>query len=218
MDNFNAPFKATSIADFWRRWHISLSKWLLDYLFKPMQIKFRNLKMYSNVLSLFVTFLICGLWHGAGWNFILWGALHGFYMSVGVLLQKPKIYIYKKLRIQNTLFLKIVQGVVTFHLIAFSFLIFRFSDLSKVKAVLIQIFTYFHGEIYLQFVEKLPLISALIITGFLFHFTPVKAEEKIKTIIGNMPLAGKVMLLVVVIYIVAQFKSANPLFPSYFQY
>jgi len=218
MDNFNAPFRATSVADFWRRWHISLSRWLLDYLFKPLQIKFRNLKMFSNIIGLFITFIICGLWHNAGWNFILWGALHGFYMSVGVLLQKPKQFVYKKLNIQNTLFLKIVQGIVTFHLIAFSFLVFRFSDLSKVKAVLTQIFTYFHGEIYLQFIEKLPLISALIALGFIFHFTPAKAEEKIKTVIGNMPLAGKILLLTLVIYIAAQFKSANPLFPSYFQY
>ena len=70
--NFNSPFKARSIADFWRRWHISLSKWLLDYLFKPIQLSLRNLRMYSNIIALIVTFFICGLWHGAGWNFILW--------------------------------------------------------------------------------------------------------------------------------------------------
>lgn len=263
MDNFNAPFKATSIANFWRRWHISLSQWLLDYLFKPVQIYFRSYTLWyklllfcigtllysiswnylfgistiialppvliflliflpkkhvTNCLGLIITFFICGLWHGSGWNFVIWGALHGFYMSVGVVLQKPKAGLYKKLRIQDTLFLKIIQGIITFHLIAFSFLIFRFSDLAKVKAVLQQIFTYFHGEIYLQFLEKLPLISAIMVLGFLFHFTPAKAEEKLKTIIGNMPLAGKVILLSVVIYIIAQFKSANPLFPTYFQY
>jgi len=218
MDNFNSPFKATSVADFWRRWHISLSKWLLDYLFKPLQIKFRRLKMLSNVIALFVTFLICGLWHDAGWNYIIWGALHGVYMSVGVLLQKPKNYIYNKLKINNTKPLKFIQGVITFHLIAFSFLIFRFSDLERVKAVLSQIISYFHGEIYMQFIEKLPLISGLMLLGFIAHFIPVKAEEKIKDAIGNMPLIGKIILLSVVIFIAAQFKSANPIAPTYFQY
>lgn len=218
MDNFNSPFKALSIADFWRRWHISLSRWLLDYLFKPLQIKFRRLKMYSNVIGLFITFVICGIWHGAGWNFILWGALHGFYMSVGVLLQKPKTFIYKKLKIYNTRPLKFIQGVITFHLIAFSFLVFRFADLEKVKIVISQIINYFHGEIYMQFIEKLPVISILIVLGYLLHFFPVKAEEKIKDFIGNMPLIGKVILLAVVVYIAAQFKSANPLMPTYFQY
>ena len=91
MDNFNSPFKATSIADFWRRWHISLSKWLLDYLFKPIQLSLRHLRMMANIIALFITFLICGIWHGAGWNFILWGAMHGFMMSFGLLVQKPKI-------------------------------------------------------------------------------------------------------------------------------
>lgn len=218
MDNFNAPFRATSIADFWRRWHISLSKWLLDYLFKPLQIKFRRLKMFSNIIGLFITFLICGIWHGAGWNFILWGALHGIYMSIGVLLQKPKTFIYKKLKIYNTKPLKFIQGVITFHLIAFSFLIFRFSDLEKVKTVISQIINYFHGEIYLQFIEKLPVISSLLLLGFLLHFFPIKAEEKIKNLIGNMPVIGKVILLALVVYIIAQFKSANPLAPTYFQY
>ncbi len=218
MDNFNAPFKATSIADFWRRWHISLSRWLLDYLFKPLQIKFRRLKMASNIISLFITFIICGIWHNAGWNFVIWGALHGFYMSVGILLQKPKTFIYKKLGIYNTAGLRFVQRVITFHLIAFSFLIFRFTHIEKIKAVLVQIFTYFHGEIYMQFIEKLPVITALIITGFLFHFFPEKAENKIKSIMGNMPIVGKVLLLAVVVYIVAQFKSANPIAPTYFQY
>ncbi len=218
MDNFNAPFRAVSVADFWRRWHISLSRWLLDYLFKPLQIKFRTLRTYSNVIGLFITFIICGIWHGAGWNFILWGALHGFYMSVGVLLQKPKAFIYNKLKINNTKPLRFVQGIITFHLIAFSFLIFRFSDLEKVKVVVTQIYSYFHGEIYLQFIEKLPVISLLIVLGFLFHFTPARFEEKVKNLIGNMPLIGKVIILAAVIYIVAQFKSANPLMPTYFQY
>jgi len=218
MDNFNSPFRATSVADFWRRWHISLSRWLLDYLFKPMQIKFRRLKTYSNVIGLFITFIICGIWHGAGWNFILWGALHGIYMSVGVLLQKPKAFIYKKLKINNTKPLKFIQGVITFHLIAFSFLVFRFAELEKVKIVVSQIFNYFHGEIWTQFIEKLPIISVLLVLGFALHFFPAKAEEKIKELIGSMPVIGKVLLLAVVIYIVVQFKSANPLMPTYFQY
>ncbi len=90
MDNFNSPFKASSVADFWRRWHISLSRWLQDYLFKPIQLSLRNLRIYANIIAVFVTFLLCGLWHGAGWNFILWGAIHGFMMSFALLIAKPK--------------------------------------------------------------------------------------------------------------------------------
>ena len=77
MDNFKRPYFATSITDFWRRWHISLSTWFRDYVYIPLGgnrvSKFRH---YSN---LFITFVISGLWHGANWTFIIWGALHGFY-------------------------------------------------------------------------------------------------------------------------------------------
>ena len=81
-DNFNSPFKAKSIADFWRRWHITLSTWMLDYLFAPLQMKLRNLRIYGTAIALFVTFLVIGFWHGAAWTFILFGFLHGSYIVI----------------------------------------------------------------------------------------------------------------------------------------
>ncbi|MFA3784159.1 MBOAT family protein [Melioribacteraceae bacterium 4301-Me] len=218
MDNFNSPFKATSIADFWRRWHISLSKWLLDYLFRPIQFKFRNLHLYGNMIALFITFLLCGLWHGAGWNFILWGALHGFFMSFALLIQKPKNAFYTKLRIKNTRFLKFFQVIITFHLVAFSFLVFRANNISLVGQVISQIFTFFHGEIITQFIEKLPLIFTLILVGYLFHFIPLSLENKIKKLIAVTPWFGKALILAVVIWIAAQFKSADIQPFIYFQF
>jgi len=78
--NFNSPYKATSIIDFWRRWHMTLSRFLRDYLYIPLggsrHGKFRR------YLNLFITMLLGGLWHGAGWTFVIWGALHGFYLMV----------------------------------------------------------------------------------------------------------------------------------------
>ncbi len=218
MDNFNAPFKATSIADFWRRWHISLSKWLLDYLFRPIQLKFRNLRMVSNIIAIAVTFLICGLWHGAGWNFIIWGALHGFMMTISLILQTPKTKLYTFLRIYNTKFLKFFQIIITFHFIAFSFLIFRAPDLNVIGEMLDQIFNFFHADVFFQFVEKLPIIFGLMLTGFVFHFLPVKLEISVQKLIADIPLAGKAILLVVFIWIAAQFKSADIQPFIYFQF
>lgn len=218
MDNFNSPFKATSIADFWRRWHISLSKWLLDYLFKPLQLSMRNLKMLANVLALFITFLVCGIWHGAGWNYILWGALHGFMMSFALIIQKPKTKLYTLLKINNTKFLKFFQVIITFHLVAFSFIIFRAPDLQVVKDMFSQIGTFFHGEVFMQFVERLPIIFGLMVLGYLFHFMPVKVETKIKNIITAFPLVGKAVFLIIVIWIAVQFKSADITPFIYFQF
>ncbi|MBI5729847.1 MAG: MBOAT family protein [Ignavibacteriales bacterium] len=218
MDNFNSPFKATSIADFWRRWHISFSKWLLDYLFKPVQISLRRWKIFGNIIGLIVTFFICGLWHGAGWNFILWGLYFGVLMSIALFLQKPKAKLYNALRINNTKFLRFFQIIITFHFIAFSFLLFRLNDLQIAKDMLSQIFEFFHGKVALQFVEKMPLIFGLIVIGFISHFFPVKIEAVIKRSVTALPLAGKIILLALVIWLVAQFKSADIQPFIYFQF
>jgi len=218
MENFNYPFKATSIANFWRRWHISLSRWLLDYLFRPLQMKYRNLRVYGNMIGIFITFLLCGLWHGAGWNYIYWGAMHGFMMSFALLIQKPKIKFLTFLKINNTKFLTIIQTIITFHLVAISFMVFRCTDIQTVFDMFSQIFTFFHGEVFIQFVERLPLISGLIAIGYFFHFMPSKLETKAVDFITKIPAFGKVIILVIAIWIAAQFKSADIQPFIYFQF
>lgn len=187
-------------------------------------MQLRNLRQWSNVIGLFVTFLICGLWHGAGWNFIIWGGLHGVFMSVSLFFKKPREYVYNKLKINNTIGLTIFKRIVTFHLVAFSFLIFRMRDIASVKEILDRIITFFTsqlsltGEVILEFVEKMPLIFALMLIGYVFHFIPDKMENFIKRIITNSPLLVKAVLLAVVIWVVVQFKSAD-LHPFiYFQF
>ena len=86
--NFADPYRATSIAEFWRRWHISFSRWILDYIFKPLQSQFRAWGDLGTALALMVTFFLCGVWHGATAGFVVWGLLHGLYMSASVLLRK----------------------------------------------------------------------------------------------------------------------------------
>jgi alginate O-acetyltransferase complex protein AlgI len=84
--NFNSPYKSTSIIDFWRRWHISLSTWLRDYLYIPLGGNRGGES--SRLRNVFITFLLGGLWHGAGWTFVIWGALHGTYVVVNHLMIK----------------------------------------------------------------------------------------------------------------------------------
>ncbi len=218
MDNFNSPFKATSIADFWRRWHISLSKWLLDYLFKPLQFSIRSLRIFANIIALFITFVVCGIWHGAGWNFIIWGALHGFMMSFALLIQKPKQKLYKMLRIADTKFLKFFQIIITFHLVTFSFLIFRAPDMQVIKDAITQIKDFFHAEVFIQFAEKMPIILGLMVIGYILHFMPVKIEIGFRKFITALPWYGQAILLVVVIWIASQFKSADIAPFIYFQF
>lgn len=80
MENFNFPYISRSIQEFWQRWHISLSTWLADYIFKPVQFKLRYKMTFGGILSILITFFVSGLWHGASWNFIFWGMYHGLFL------------------------------------------------------------------------------------------------------------------------------------------
>ena len=77
--NFNYPFFAENVADFWRRWHMSLTSWLTEYVFTPLSIFFRDYEKFGVIISIITNFVICGIWHGANWTFVLWGLLHGLY-------------------------------------------------------------------------------------------------------------------------------------------
>ncbi len=88
MRNFNFPFIAKNISEFWRRWHISLSTWLSDYLFSPLSISFRNWGKWGAIAAVNITFLLAGLWHGASWNFVIFGILNGIALSYDILSKK----------------------------------------------------------------------------------------------------------------------------------
>ncbi|MEP6597331.1 MAG: MBOAT family O-acyltransferase, partial [Ginsengibacter sp.] len=86
MQNFNRPYYASSIQEFWKRWHISLSTWFRDYVYIPLGGS--RVSKQRWLFNLFITFVISGLWHGANWNFIIWGALHGMYLITDILLKR----------------------------------------------------------------------------------------------------------------------------------
>lgn len=140
MQNFNYPYFAESVADFWRRWHISFSNWLRDYLFIPLQFKYRDLGIWGNILSIMITFILCGLWHGANWTFIVWGFLHGTYMSFSLLTQKRRrLFIYN---IINWNFINsFLKILTTFILISFAWIFFKVENLTQGWLVIKRIFS-----------------------------------------------------------------------------
>ena len=124
-ENFNRPYLATSIADFWRRWHISFSRWILDYIFKPLQMSWRGWGQAGTALALLVTFLISGLWHGFSRGFVIWGLLHGFYLAASTFYRPYQKRLHKWLRVDKSRWLKWWQVLVTFNLVSFAWIIFR---------------------------------------------------------------------------------------------
>lgn len=140
MENFNTPYFATGIADFWRRWHISLSTWFRDYLYIPLGgNRCSKLKKYRNVM---ITFLVSGLWHGAAWNYVVWGGLHGFYQIVEDLISPVKEKAEKALRIKTDNFsYKFGNILVTFAFTCFAWIFFRASSFSEALHYIKRMFT-----------------------------------------------------------------------------
>jgi alginate O-acetyltransferase complex protein AlgI len=124
-ENFNAPYFATSVADFWRRWHISFSSWLQDYIFTPFQFRFRYWALWGTPCALLFTFLVSGIWHGASWNFVIWGLLHGAFLATGAASAKWKRKLYRRLGIEKSPLLGVWQTIVTFNLVSFAWIFFR---------------------------------------------------------------------------------------------
>jgi len=218
MDNFNRPFKATSVGDYWRRWHLSLSTWLLDYLFKPLQISFRSMRKWGTALAIFITFFAVGLWHGPNWTFIAFGLLHSLYLIVGMFTQPVRRRYTDKLKITGTKFHKFFQVVFTFHLLAFTAILFGSPSLQYTLDMMHQIFTYFHPEVFPQFVQAYTTVFIIIVFGYVVHFLPKSVEEKAQNLVIKMPVVLQAVLFAVVIWIVVQFKSAEMMPFIYFQF
>lgn len=123
QENFRQPYFSTSIREFWQRWHMSLSGWLRDYIYIPLGGN-RNgtVRKYINLM---ITFLISGIWHGAGWNFVAWGLLHGIYQVIGALTVGVRNSIKVKLHIKDTVLERGMQMLITFMLVNFAWILFR---------------------------------------------------------------------------------------------
>lgn len=129
VENFNYPYFARSISDFWRRWHMSLYSWFRDYVYIPLggnRVSFKR-----HIVNILIVFGITGLWHGAAWTFIIWGFLHGMFLSIETISQK---LFYKK-HIANKL-VQAVQLSVTFLLVSFAWVFFRANSLSDALYIL----------------------------------------------------------------------------------
>ena len=170
--NFNKPYFATSPVDFWRRWHISLSTWLRDYLYIPLGGNRKsNSRTYAN---LFTVMIIGGLWHGASWNFLVWGALHGVYLAVHKILVKkfPSIEDNHLLKSKKA---KILSIIVTQYFIFLAWLAFRVEDINALPYVLYKYIVWdFAIDSTIQIIthNKLPIL--LIIGFFILNYISYK--------------------------------------------
>lgn len=135
MDNFNRPYSAKSIDEFWKRWHISLSTWFKDYLYIPLGGN--RVPIPRWYFNLFITFLISGLWHGASWTFVVWGSINGIYLIIGASTKPFRKRIAQALGIEHAwLYRTVLKTVVTFTLICIAWVFFRSASIEDAWFIL----------------------------------------------------------------------------------
>jgi len=180
MVNFDRPYLAGSIADFWRRWHISLSTWFRDYVYYPLGGNRRSLARVCYNVS--VVFLLSGLWHGANWTFVIWGALHAAFMVAYLLSQSVRLRIEATLGGAGRMAFGIAGWVTTFSLVVLAWVFFRAASVHDAMLVLTRIATDIvpHAGVDLhpgldsvQFFISLGLIVALFVTEKVGMRTPI---------------------------------------------
>lgn len=188
MLNFNRPFVSTNITDFWRRWHISLSSWLKDYLFGPLAIIWRDYGNLGIASALFFTFYISGVWHGAGWQFVFYGVVHGLALVFEFLTTKQRKKVKKN---TNPMLYKYGSIFLTFAFVTLSLVFFRSPSISQVMDIYSDIFNISNYNLSwssIIFSEEFSATKMLISVGFILFLEIVQflnQDTKIDTFFQN---------------------------------
>lgn len=211
--NFTSPYKSNSVTDFWHRWHISLSTWLRDYLYISLGGNRKGkIRTYINLI---LTMLLGGLWHGASWNFVVWGGLHGVALAVHKffrnLMHRPKNY-------RSTGFRKFFAVILTFHFVCLGWIFFRNTTFEASLTMIQQVFTAFHPELAGQLFAGYWEVFALMAVGYLLHWCPDSWQEACTKGMIRLPLIFQALILILLIFLVIQVKSSDIQPFIYFQF
>jgi alginate O-acetyltransferase complex protein AlgI len=210
--NFRSPYIATDITDFWRRWHISLSSWLRDYLYISLggnrQGKIRT------YINLMITMLLGGLWHGAHLKFIIWGALHGGALAFHKYWMELAGTQGRKSRGWNRFF----SQFITFHFVVFCWLFFRADTLATVGQMLTRIGTQFQAHLIPEVLYSYPAVFGIMLFAYLLHWTPKGLKEYAEEYFGYVPDLAKAAVIVVIILGLYQVKTSAIQPFIYFQF
>jgi D-alanyl-lipoteichoic acid acyltransferase DltB (MBOAT superfamily) len=208
--NFLTPYKSQSITEFWRRWHISLSSWLRDYLYISLGGNRRG-KMRTYI-NLSLTMLIGGLWHGASWKFVIWGGLHGIMLAV-------ERFFRQFIKVPDNRFTRVVCILFTFHFVAFCWIFFRAGSFELAGDVVVSIGNLtFAPHDWLVVLEGYKNVFILVATGYVMHFLPEVFVDRVKAGFNSIPMVFKAGLAGLVFWLVYATMSSGPQPFIYFQF
>ena len=180
MQNFNDPYSAVNIKDFWRRWHISLTSWFTDYVYIPLGGS--RCKKWRHLLNVMIVFLLSGIWHGAAWTYVLWGVVHGVYQIVGNLTAKSRSKIIARIGIvENSPFDIWSRRVITFILVSLAWMIFRANSFADLGILMKTLFAGWGGVSVGASLEALGLSVVNIVTIILSLIVLKQLDLQINT-------------------------------------
>jgi len=212
IPNFNSPYSSVSITDFWRRWHMSLSTWLKDYLYISLGGNRKGkIRTYFN---LFLTMLLGGLWHGAHLKFIIWGALHGFALTI----HKLWMEITHTEKINSKGFRKFIGQFITFNFVAFCWIFFRADSMLVVSQMLKQIGEHFSPELIPQMLYSYRIVFILILSAYLIHWMRRDTKLFLENILYKFPNFAKAIVIAIIIMGLYQVKTSDIQPFIYFQF
>ena len=214
-ENFDSPYQSSSITEFWRRWHMSLSSWLKDYLY--ISLGGNRVGKFRQYLNLMITMLLGGLWHGASFNFIVWGGMHGLAlafdkMRMSVMAKLPK------LNFRLPKFTKALGVIITFHFVCFCWIFFKASSFQDAGIIITQIFKNFNGAAWGPMLTAYGTVFGVMLLGYVIHFLPKSYEFISIKFLSKISMAGRIAILLIFIWIVIQVKQADQVMPIYLQF
>lgn len=193
--NFNSPYKAANISDFWKRWHISLSRWLRDYLYIPLGGN-RKGRVRTGV-NLIVTMVLGGLWHGAAMRFVIWGAIHGVGLAINKVWHRLTGSVVRK---SNAA--RLAGIMITFNFVSLAWIFFRSDTNSNAFLMLSRITGAFDPGVIVNVIIAYLPVFVVIMSGYIIHFLPVTVKESYRGLFIRLPLIIQFIIVIGVCLIV----------------
>jgi len=198
-ENFRYPYQSLNLGEFWHRWHISLSTWFRDYLYIPLGGNRRGtVRTYVNN---FITMAVCGLWHGASWMFVFWGAMHG----VGLMVHKASKRWLDRLPDHWTI--RVASFALTFTYVAVLWVFFRADSMHTAYKILDSILYDFSWDYFVPFVTRRTTWTIFLVLGYALHAMRERHVERIKEWFVSSPWTFKLIVLLVVLQLVVNFRQ-----------
>ncbi|MEK7180802.1 MAG: MBOAT family O-acyltransferase [Patescibacteria group bacterium] len=187
-DNFRQPYFSKTIAEFWRRWHISLSTWFRDYFYYPLAFTISKYSKKAGVyLGILITFFVVGLWHGAGWTYILMGSLFGFYIVIGTTTQSFRARIASAIGFSRFPFLvKLWKIFFTFNLVSFAWIFFRADSIHTAFTITKNIFVNF-GRLDYSILSRMDIFFAVFLIVTLVIFDAFESKKSLSKRLASLP-------------------------------